>query len=208
MFQNREEAARLIAERLERYRGARPLVLAIPRGGVPMGRIVADALDGELDVVLVHKLGAPGNPEYAIGAGDENGRVELTAAAHQLGISQEYIEREKQAQLERIQERRRNYGRPPVDPGNRVTIVVDDGVATGSSLKAALGAVRAQGPSKLIAAVAVAPPEAAERLEDTVDELVCLQTPEPFFAVGQFFAEFSQVTDEEVIALLSRGQSQ
>lgn len=206
MFRNRDEAARLIAERLGRYRGTRPLILAIPRGGVPMGRIVADALDGELDIVLVHKLGAPGNPEYAIGAVDENGHVELTAAARQLRISQEYIEQETQAQLRRMQERRRHYQRPPANPGNRITIVVDDGVATGSTLLAALGAVRARGPAKLIAAVGVAPPDTAGRLERAVDELVCLQTPENFFAVGQFFADFSQVTDEEVIALLSQEQ--
>lgn len=204
MFQNREEAAQLIAKRLEHYRGTHPLILAIPRGGVPMGRIVADALDGELDVVLVHKLGAPGNPEYAIGAVDENGHVELTAAARELRISQEYIERETQTQLRRMQERRRNYRRPPADPKDRITIVVDDGVATGSTLLAALSAVRAQSPAKLIAGIGVAPPETAVSLRTAVDELVCLQTPASFFAVGQFFADFSQVTDEEVIALLGQ----
>lgn len=202
IFANRQEAAELIAKRLTAYRGRHPLVLAIPRGGVPMGRVVADALGGELDVVLVHKLGAPGNPEFAIGSVDESGRVTLTEAAAFYGIEQEYIDRETGRQIAAMRARRERYARPPADPRGRVVVVVDDGVATGSTLIAALNAVRAQGPERLIAGIGVAPPDTVERLRALVDELVCLETPEPFFAVGRFFADFGQVSDEEVIALL------
>lgn len=201
MFDNREQAARRLAERLDRYRDRSPLVLAVPRGGVPMGRIVADALGGELDVVLVHKLGAPGNPEFAVGSVDESGHV-IAEVAKRHGIEQAYIDREVARQLARLRERRDRYGRPPANARGRISIVVDDGIATGATLIAALRAVRAQGPERLIAAVGVAPPDTAARLEREVDELVCLETPESFYAVGQFFADFGQVTDDEVIALL------
>jgi putative phosphoribosyl transferase len=202
VFRSRQEAAERLAERLAGYRGQAPLVLAIPRGGVPMGRIVADALDGELDVVLVHKLGAPGNPEFAIGSVDESGHVWVSDVAEQYVDDPGYIEQEKARQLARIRARRGRYGRPVVAPGGRVTIVVDDGVATGATLIAALRAVRSQGPARLIAAIGVAPPQTLRQLAGEVDELVCLEAPEPFIAVGRFFADFSQVTDEEVTALL------
>jgi predicted phosphoribosyltransferase len=205
VFASREHAAGLIAAQLSGYRNQHPLVLAIPRGGVPMGRVVADALQGELDVVLVHKLGAPGNPEFAIGSVDESGQVVLSHAAAQLGISANYVEQETQRQLARIRERRVRYGRPPARVAGRVVIVVDDGVATGATLIAALRAIRAGGPTKLIAGIGVAPADTAVRLTREVDELVCLAKPEQFFAVSQFFADFSQVTDDEVIAVLARG---
>lgn len=205
MFRDREEAAAQIAERLDSHRGENPLVLAIPRGGVPMGRIVADALEGELDIVLVHKLGAPGNPEYAIGSVDESGHVELTPAARQYAIEQRYIDNERERQLESIRARRVRYGRPPVDAKGRVAILVDDGIATGSTLLAAIRFVKAQEPSRLIVGVGVAPPETARRIEKEVDEMVCLQTPVSFMAVGQFFADFRQVSDEEVISFLGGG---
>ncbi len=202
MFSSRQEAAAQIAKRLEPYRGRNPLVLAIPRGGVPMGRIIADALGGELDVMLVHKLGAPRNPELAIGSVDESGRVELNEVASWYQIEQAYIDQEVQQQLARLKARRERYGRPPANPKGRLTIVVDDGVATGATLMAALRTLREQGPERLVAGIAVAPPDTAERIRELVDELVCLQTPEPFMAVGAFFADFSQVTDDEVVALL------
>ncbi|MGE0081216.1 MAG: phosphoribosyltransferase [Thiohalomonadaceae bacterium] len=204
VFASREQAAERIAAQLAHYRGKHALVLAIPRGGVPMGRIVADALEGELDVVLVHKLGAPGNPEYAIGSVDENGTVVLSHGAHILGVDADYVDREAAQQLTRMRERRARYGRPPVNAAGRIAIVVDDGVATGATLIAALRAVRAQKPARLIAGIGVAPPESAERIREEVDELVCLETPIQFFAVSQFFADFAQVSDEEAIALLAR----
>ncbi|MFP4639747.1 MAG: phosphoribosyltransferase [Guyparkeria sp.] len=205
MFQDREEAAERIAERLDHHRGKNPLVLAIPRGGVPMGRIVADRLDGELDIVLVRKIGAPGNPEFAIGSVDETGHVELNPGTERFGISEDYIEREADRQLETIRERRQRYQRPPTHAEGRVTILVDDGIATGATLSAAIRSVRAQSPQALVVAVGVAPPPTVERLRGEVDELVCLEAPADFMAVGQFFRDFRQVDDEEVIAAL-RGE--
>jgi predicted phosphoribosyltransferase len=203
-FRNREHAAQLLVERLSEYRGKNPLVLGIPRGAVPMAKIIAEALGGDLDVVLVHKLGAPGNPEFAIGSVDENGQVYLSDYVREMGISTRYIEKEKEAQLQTLHKRRAQYTpvRPPLDPLGRIVIVVDNGIATGASMIAALRAVRAKQPAKLIAAVAVAPPETVERMRAEADEVVCVYAPEHFYAVGQFFEDFSQVSDEQAIAIL------
>jgi predicted phosphoribosyltransferase len=169
-----------------------------------MSRIISEALDGELDVVLVHKLGAPGNPEFAIGSVDETGHAYIADHARQLGISDRYIEQEKTVQLETLRKRRAEYTpvRAPIDPKDRIAIVVDDGIATGSTMIAALRAVRAKQPKRLIAAVAVAPPSTLESLRREADEVVCLAAPVHFYAVGQFFADFPQVSDEEVVACL------
>jgi predicted phosphoribosyltransferase len=204
IFRDREEAASLLADALIDYRGQRPLVLAIPRGAVPMAKIIAEALDGEVDVVLVHKLGAPGNPELAVGAVDESGQLYLNEGAATLQLGQDYLERERQAQLDTLHRRRALYtaARPPIDPAGRIVIVLDDGIATGSSMVAALRAVRARKPAKLIAATAVAPPQAVRMVEAYADEVVCLQMPSFFYAVGQFFQEFPQVSDEDVITML------
>jgi putative phosphoribosyl transferase len=204
VFENRAQAAHLLAQRLEKYSGKRPLVLAIPRGAVPMARIIADALEGELDVVLVRKLGAPGNPEFAIGSVDESGEIDIARYAGSYGITDAYVEKEKRAQLEAMKRRRALYTpvRPPVDPHGRIVIVVDDGVATGSTMVAALRAVRRKDPQRLIAATAVAPPHALQRLAEASDEVVCLEAPTDFFAVGQFFRDFGQVSDDEVVAVL------
>jgi predicted phosphoribosyltransferase len=203
-FQDREHAAHLLAKRLAGYRGQRPLVLGIPRGAVPMAKIIAEALDGELDVVLVHKLGAPGQPELAIGSVDEAGHLYLSDDALGLGVSEAYIAREKAAQLETLGKRRAMYTpiRAPIDPAGRIVIVVDNGVATGASMIAALRAVRAQQPAKLIAAAAVASPNTVRRIAAEADEVVCLEMPDVFYAVGQFFQDFSQVSDAEVVAIL------
>lgn len=205
-FHNREHAARLLAEKLAVHRGQHPLVLGIPRGAVPMARVIADALAGDLDVVLVHKLGAPNNPELAIGSVDESGHVFLHEYAGELGVDEQYLKRETEAQLEMLHHRRAQYTpvRPPLDPTGRIVIVVDDGIATGASMIAALRAVRAKHPAQLIATVAVAPPETAARIRREADELVCLDTPLNFIAVGQFFEDFAQVSDEQAIAILRR----
>jgi predicted phosphoribosyltransferase len=203
-FRNRAEAAHRLAQRLMAYRGQHPLVLGIPRGAVPMARIIADALEGELDVVLVHKLGAPGHAEFAIGAVDETGHVYLGPYVQRLGISADYLATETAAQLETLRTRRAMYTpiRPPISPAGRLVIVVDNGIATGASMIAALRAVRARQPARLIAAVAVAPPRTLTRMAQEADEVVCLEAPEEFYAVGQWFEDFSQVTDAEVVAIL------
>ena len=203
-FQDREHAARELARRLQGCKGQNPLILAIPRGAVPMGKILADSLGGELDVVLVHKLGAPGNPEYAIGAVSESGHVVLRPHAEIEGLSRAWVDEEKEWQIETLRRRRARYTpeRPPVDPRDRLVIVVDDGIATGATFKAALSVIRARRPRKLIAAMAVAPQASLEEIRPLADEVVCLETPPLFFAVSQFFDEFPQVEDDEVIELL------
>jgi predicted phosphoribosyltransferase len=203
-FENRAEAATLLVGRLSRYRGRNPLILAIPRGAVPMARIIADALDGEVDVVLVRKLRAPGNPELAIGSIDEAGHVALAEHAKDLWITDEYLEREQREQLEVLRTRRERYGtaRPAASAAGRVVIVLDDGVATGSTMMAALKAVRARRPAWLVAAMAVAPPETLKRPRPLADEVVCLEAPPVFYAIGSFFRDFAQVSDEDVIAIL------
>jgi len=210
IFTNREQAARLLAEKLAAYKGLNPLVLAIPRGAVPMARIVAEALGGEFDVVLVRKLGAPGNPEFAIGAIDETGWATLGPYAAMAGADEGYIERAKARELETIRRRRAQYSplHPPIEPKGRVVIVIDDGLATGSTMLAALHALRSRAPQKLVCAVPVAPPDTLEKVGEQADEVVCLYAPENFQAVGQFYADFGQVEDEEVIALLSERKQQ
>jgi predicted phosphoribosyltransferase len=202
IFNDREHAGHLLARRLIRYKGKNPLVLGIPRGALPMAKIVADALDGELDVVLVRKLGYPGQPELAIGAVDESGAVFLADYAAEVGAA--YIEAEKEAQLEVIRRRRALYtpARPAVEPRDRICIVVDDGIATGATMIAALRAIRAKMPKELLCAAGVASAHAARALRRECDALVCLNVPTEFYAVGQFFRDFQAVSDEDVIAIL------
>ena len=202
-FENRAEAGQMLASRLDKYRGQHPLVLAIPRGAVPMGRLVADALDGELDVVLVRKLRAPQNPELAIGSIDEADTVYLDPDTRDLW-NEAYLETEKKIQLETLRRRRQMYepAGSPIDAAGRVVIVLDDGIATGSTMIAALRAVRARHPAKLIAATGVASAEALRLIRGEADEVVCLETPEILYAIGYHFRDFSQVSDEDVVATL------
>ncbi|MDW8468545.1 MAG: phosphoribosyltransferase family protein [Burkholderiales bacterium] len=208
LFESRLDAARQLAEALAAYRGRNPLLLAIPRGAVPMAAEIARALEGEFDVVLVRKLRAPGAPELAVGAVDETGWTYVAGHAAEVGADAAWIAREKAEQLALLRRRRERYtpARPPVDPAGRIAIVVDDGIATGASMIAALHAVRAKNPARLVCAAPVASPGSLARVRAHADEVVCLAAPEDFTAVGQFYRDFSQVEDDEVIALLARGR--
>lgn len=207
MFADRLEAARRLAKRLGHYRGKDPLILAIPRGAVPMGQILARELGGELDVVLTHKLRAPAQPELAIGAVAEDGAVYLNPSiVMSLGVSGAYIDAERDYQLEQLRERRRRLGRKPANPEGRVVIVVDDGIATGATMRIALRELRTKRPERLVAAIPVGPPEAVAELAGLADEVVCLATPSHFMAIGQFYEHFPQVSDEEVAAILQASQ--
>ncbi len=204
MFSDRADAARKLAAALSAYQGVNPLVLGIPRGGVPMARQMAELLDGEVDVVQVRKLRAPGNSEYANGAVDESGWSFLTREAAWVSPAQEYLEREKQFELALMRERRRacSAKRPARDPKGRTVIVVDDGLATGSTMIAALHALAAKGPAMLVWAVPVAPPDTMAKMRPYCDDPVCLDSPVDFSAVGQFYASFPQVSDAVVVAAL------
>lgn len=204
MFHDRNEAAIMLAEELKDYKGKNPLILAIPRGAVPMAKIIASKLDGEFDVVLVRKLRAPDYPELAIGSIDESGWTYIADHAASVGADSEYIEAEKRQQMATIKQRRAQYTpvRPPIDPAGRIVIVIDDGLATGATMISALHGLRSRKPARLICAIPVSPPETLRKIYPLADQVVCLDTPDNFRAVGQFYVNFLQVEDEEVIDIL------
>jgi putative phosphoribosyl transferase len=211
VYTSREQAGRMLAQRLSSYRGTNVVVLGIPRGGLPVAREIADALAAPLDVIVVRKLGAPGQPELGIGAvvdGDHPRAIFNQDIIEHLGVEDEYINAEIARQLKEVQRREMAYrgGRPKVPLAGKTVIVVDDGIATGSSTRAALRGVRRQKPERLVLAVPVAPAESLEALRGDADEIVCLETPEDFFAVGQFYQDFHQVSDDEVKMILQSGR--
>jgi putative phosphoribosyl transferase len=207
-FANRRDAGVELASKLRQYAGRTDVVvLALPRGGVPVAFEVAEALDAPLDIFLVRKLGLPGHPELAMGAIASGGvRVLNQDVVNWYGVPDRAIEavaREEQAELER-REREYRQGRPLVDLRGRIVILVDDGLATGSTMKAAVQAARQHGPAQVVVAVPVGAPSTCEELANITDETVCAHTPEPFSAVGQWYHDFSQTTDEEVRELLEQ----
>ena len=205
IFADRQDAGERLAQAL-RHLEANGLVLAIPRGGVIVGDVVARELGVPLDVVVPRKVGAPGNPELAIGAVAPGIRVLDTRMVRALGVSERYLEREIATQEAEIERRQQVYrgGRPSQPVSGRVAIVVDDGVATGSTAVAALRWARAQGAERVVLAVPVAPPQTIDRLRVEADEVVALETPQPFLAVGEWYRDFDQTTDEQVVSALAR----
>lgn len=207
-FRDRTEAGQRLAEALARYRDARPIVLALPRGGVPVAFEVARALAAPLDVLLVRKIGAPGYPELGIGAviDGKDPRVVLNdSVMREVAPAPGYVEAETERQLVEIERRRRLYrgGRPSPSVAGRTVILVDDGIATGGTVTAALQGLAAAQPARLVLAVPVAPPDVLQTLSQLADDVVCLSAPHFFGAVGRFYEDFSQTTDEEVIRLLA-----
>lgn len=212
IYSDREAAGRMLARRLMSHAHTDVVVLGIPRGGVPVARQVADALCAPLDVIVVRKLGAPYQPELGIGAvvdGNHPSTIFNRDVIDHLDVSDQYIQGEIARQLEEVRRREAAYrgGRAKLPLAGKTAIVVDDGIATGSSVRAALRGVRRQKPERLILAIPVAPAESLEALRGEADEIVCLGTPENFFAVGQFYRDFSQVSDAEVKEILAREQT-
>jgi putative phosphoribosyl transferase len=208
-FIDRHDAGRRLAAVLGHFRTQQPVVLALPRGGVPVGFEIASALDAPLDVVLVRKIGAPGMSELAVGAivdGEQLDEFIDRERVAELGVPQTYLDDEIRRQAAEIERRRRLYfkSRAPVSVAGCTALVVDDGIATGATMRAALRAVRRRGPATLVLAVPVGPASTVEALRPEVDEVVCLDTPDDFYAIGQFYAAFHQMSDEEVVALLDR----
>lgn len=212
IFKDRTEAGRALAQQLLEHQYDKPVVLALPRGGVPVAVEVARALDAPLDLVLVRKIGVPEQPELAVAAvvdGDEPEMVvnrDVQVLAH---VSSEYLDAARDRQLVEIERRREIYlaGRGQVPVEGCTAIVVDDGIATGATVRASLRALRRRHPAKLVLAVPVAPASTIEDLRSDVDEIICLQTPEPFYAIGPWYRDFHQVGDDEVVAMLAEAKT-
>lgn len=207
-FADRRAAGRALAQVLAKKKLVAPVVLALPRGGVPVAAEIASALDAPLDIVLVRKIGVPFQPELAAAAVVDGGEPEVVTNDDVIklaGVTPADIEAGVKRELEEIERRRRAYlqGRARVPLEGRTVILVDDGIATGASVRAALRALRRKGPKALILAVPVAPPETVEALAKEVDEVVCLYAPESFFAIGVHYVDFHQMSDDEVVELLA-----
>jgi putative phosphoribosyl transferase len=206
LYIDRRHAGRVLASALDKYAGRADLVvLALPRGGVPVAYEAAQHLGAPLDVFVVRKLGVPGHEELAMGALASGGLCVLNQdVVRSLGISKEDILRVARQENQELSRREHTYRgeRAPVDVSGKAVILIDDGLATGSTMRAAIQAVRQKKPARVVAAVPVAPPETCSEMSDEADDMVCAVTPEPFYAVGPWYADFSQTTDEEVRELL------
>ena len=210
-FRDRRDAGQRLAAALTSIAGEHPIVLALPRGGVPVAYEVARALHAPLDVALVRKLGAPGHPELGIGAivdGSEPQLVLNDEVMRAVAPNPAYIEAEKNRQLEEIERRRKLYrdDRPPPEVKDRTVVLVDDGIATGGTVRSALHALARAGARLRVLAVPVAPRESLDALAADADQIVCLATPQPFFAVGAHYRDFSQTQDTEVIQLINEAR--
>jgi putative phosphoribosyl transferase len=207
IFQDRTDAGRHLAERLAFLKNEKDvIVLGIPRGGVVVAAEVALALNAPLDVFLAHKLGAPSNPELAIGAITSSGEILVDdLLVRELRISQKDIEREAEYQRKEIERRLVVYRRDrlPLDVKNKTFVLIDDGIATGSTVLASLRALRQQNPARLILAIPVGPADTMDRLACECDQVIVVSTPEPFYAVGRFYERFEQTSDDEVVELLA-----
>jgi predicted phosphoribosyltransferase len=210
-FSDREEAGKMLALKLTEYSNKDTIVLAIPRGGVVIGYQVAHELKAPLDIIVPRKIGAPYNPELAIGAVAEDGSLSLDeSAVMYMNIPKSYIEEESRRQITEIRRRLKLYrGETPYPMlQDHVIIIVDDGIATGSTIKAAIASIRKKKPKSVVVAVPVAPRSTVKNLEKEADRVICLSTPEFFYAIGQFYVDFSQTTDGEVIRLLKKSREE
>jgi putative phosphoribosyl transferase len=208
-FADRADAGRRLAAKLAHLKTANPIILALPRGGVAVGYEIARALAAPLDVVLVRKIGVPWQPELALGAVSDGAEPQVFVdhdMAKGLAVPEDYVKSETERQLAEIERRRKIYcgDRPPIALPGHAAIVVDDGIATGATMRVALRAVRQRAPARLILAVPVAPPDSLAALTGEVDETVCLEAPEDLGAIGFYYADFHQLTDAEVTDLLAR----
>ncbi len=208
-FRDRRSAGKLLARRLKELGPAHPVVLAMPRGGVPVAAEVAKALNAPLDLVLVRKIGVPYQPELAAAAVVNGGEPEIVVndeVMRMAGLTQDYIDEQAKEELAEIERRRQVYleGRPRPSLENRTLILIDDGIATGASIRAAIAALKRKNPLRLILAVPVAPADTIELLKKLVDDVICLETPEPFFAIGMHYDDFHQVPDDEVVGIMNK----
>ena len=210
IFRNRAEAAKQLVHKLFEYRGLNPIILAIPRGAVPIGQILAQKLRGQLDVVLVHKIGAPGNPEFAIGAITEGGEIFLGEQADYFSISRDYIDKAAKEELRKLKARRKLYSPYAATTScrDRIVILVDDGIATGETMLAAVKSIRGEKPNEIVVAAPVASPSAYAKLERVADRMAVIEVPPDLQSVGQFYIKFPQVTDEEVVQILAHSQEE
>ncbi len=210
-FEDRRDAGRRLAAKLVRFRDERPAVFGLPRGGVPVGYEISRVLGAPLDVFVSRKLGAPGQPEFGIGAVAAGGvRVLNEGVIRRLGIPKEYVERITAREVAEVERRLRYFrgGRPETTVGGRTAILVDDGLATGVTARAAVEALRRREPSRLVLAAPVCAAQTAEIFVPAVDELVCLQSPSDLGAIGLWYKDFEQTTDDEVVELLARARSE
>lgn len=213
IYSDRREAGRMLAAELAREQYDNPVVLALPRGGVPVAAEIAQALNAPLDLVLVRKIGVPWQPELALAAVVDGPHPEVVInddVWRAAGVDDEHFENLKAKEMKEIDRRRRTYlqGRQRVAIEGATVIVVDDGIATGATVRAALKALRRGRPARLVLAVPVAPPDTIRKLRGEVDEIVCLQTPDPFYAIGIFYRDFTQMSDEDVVDILAQSSGE